>query len=192
MKFRQKPYLPIVLVSVISFFITILGCTGFKAYWNIDTNLIKHSYKAAEELIARVNPPLSPINPVIIASFVDVDDMEKSSTLGRTISEYMASRISQLGYKVIEIKLRKSIFVKKDGGEFILSRKAKDIANQHQSNVVVTGLYSTAINHVNLSARIVSLTDSIIIASYDFQIPLSDDIREMLKAKTLTFSPSNF
>jgi len=165
---------------------------GFKAYWNIDTDLMKHSYRATEALLSIVVTPLSPTQPIIIASFVNVDDLEQSSTFGRIVSEYVASRLSQLGYKVIEMKLRKSIFVKKDGGEFILSREAKNIYTEHQAQAAFLGIYAIASTHVNVSARIVNLNDSTIIASYDYQIPLSDDIYEMVTPKASKPQPYAF
>ena len=157
------------------------SCIGFQAYWNLDTDLIEKSYNNADQLIARSLPPLTPDQNILIASYVNIDNLEESSTFGRAISEYIASRFVQRGYKIVEMKLRKSAFIRKKGGEFMLSRALKDISTEHNVQAVIVGTYSVASDLVYVSSRIINPSDNTITSTYDYRLPLGSNTTKMLE-----------
>lgn len=179
----KKRRLPlIVLVTFIFIFITLLAsCTSFKAFWNLDADLIDYSYKAADVLIARAMPPVGPEQTILIASFVDINDLEVSSGFGRTISEQIASRLTQKFYKVIQMKLRKSVYMKKKEGELMLSREVYAISEEHNAQYAVVGTYSVANYLAYVHSSIVRLSDNRVISSYDYEVPLGANNRKLLK-----------
>ena len=146
-------------------------------------DLIQTSYNAADQLIERSSPPLHPNQTILIASIVNIDKLEQSSTFGRTLSEYIGSRLSQHNYTIVEIKLRKSIFIKQNGGggEFLLSRDLKDLSVQHNAQALVVGTYSLANDYVYLSTRIIRMRDSTIQSSYGCRLVKDDNINAMLR-----------
>ena len=78
-----------------------------------------------------------------MASFVNVNNLEESSSFGRIIAEQITSRFTQLGHKVIELKLRQnSIFIKEGQGEFILSRDVHELSKTYNASAVVVGTYA--------------------------------------------------
>ncbi|MDM8552617.1 FlgO family outer membrane protein [Desulfobacterales bacterium HSG2] len=163
-------------ICIISFCVVLLsnlsGCR--------DANLIKSSYEAADTLISQVKPPLIPHQAVLMASFVNIDNLEESSTFGRSIAEYIGTRFTQNGYKVIEMKLRKSIFMKRGAGEFLLSRDLKLISTRHNAQAIVVGTYSVAKSVIYVSARIIKLSDSSILSAHAYKLPLGKNARKML------------
>jgi TolB-like protein len=44
--------------------------------------------------------------PMLVASFVNRDDLEQTSPLGRTLSEQIGSRLAQHGYPIADVRLR--------------------------------------------------------------------------------------
>jgi len=168
----------VILICIL--FLGLSSCMGFKAYWNLDQNIIKHSYKAADMLIDRTELPLAPNQPILIGSFVNIDNLDKSSTFGRTVSECIASRLNQRGYKVVEMKLRNSVFIRKSGGEFLLSRELKNISVEHNAQAIVVGIYSEASTYINITSRLINVSDNTILSSYDYRMPLGSDIYKML------------
>ncbi len=145
-----------------------------------DSNLISSSYDATDMLISQIRPPLVPDQSILVASFVNIDNLEESSTFGRTVSEYIASRLTQNGYKVVEMKLRRSVFMKKDAGEFVLSRDLDEIRTRHNAQSIVLGTYSVAKSVVYISARMVRLSDNTVMASYGYKLSVGKDTRQML------------
>jgi TolB-like protein len=138
------------------------------------------NYKAADYLIEKLPKDMLKGSPLLVASFVNIDNLNESSTLGRMVSEQISSRFKQLGYTSIEMKLRTTIFIKEGSGEFLLSRELSDISSKHNANAMVVGTYAIASDRVYLTVRIVNAVDSTILASYDYNIPMTRDVYKML------------
>jgi len=106
-----------------------------------DTDVAAVSYAAAERLISQVGEPLDPAKPILVASLADVDNLDQSSAFGRMIAEQVGSRLSQLGYSVVESKLRNTFAINANG-EFILSRDLRKISSAHAAQVALAGTYA--------------------------------------------------
>ena len=138
------------------------------------------NYKAADSLLNKVQPKLPKNSPILVASFVNIDDLDESSTFGRVVSEQFASRFKQKGYTTIEMKLRTNVFIKAGSGEFLLSRELAEIGTKHRAQAVVVGTYAVASNRVYLTARVINVSDGRVLSSYDYDIPINRDVFKML------------
>ena len=145
-----------------------------------EPNLVRVSYDLADSLILNLREPLARDKTILVASFVDVRYMQRSSNFGRMMAEYICSRLGQKGYKVIEIKLRNAVYVKEKGGEFLLSRAVKEISDAHDAQAVVVGTYAQAMTNVYISTRVVQADNGEIISSCDIKLPLDIGLRSML------------
>ena len=146
-----------------------------------ETNLFKESYKAADILLSGEDNRLDLEKPIIVASFVNVSNMNESSPFGRIVAEQFASRFSQKDYYVVELKLRKNIFIKEEAGEFLLSREGREITKNHNAQAIVVGTYATGKNNIYVTVRIVNPETNRIITSYDYRMDIGDDMKKMLK-----------
>lgn len=147
-----------------------------------DGNLVHASYTIANKLEINLKSPIAPTDPLIVASFVNVNNLEESSTFGRVLAEQIGSRFSQNGYSVIEMKLRhESIFIdNKRKGEFLLSRDLRQITRSHNAAAVIVGTYGRSLDRIYVSARIVDPTSSVVLAACDFGIPMDYKEQEAL------------
>lgn len=146
------------------------------------------NYSAVNELLKRYKGPSSASNTgnggtatFIVATLVNIDQLEKSSTLGRLISEQITSRIAQVGYGVVELKVRNSVYMKRNEGEFLLTREIKDVATAHKAQAVVVGTYAESSTLVYVSLKLVDPANSLILAAYDYALPLDKQIRSMVR-----------
>lgn len=178
---KKLPSIFLIPVLLMSFAILTNSCLSMKAFWNVDADLINYSYKSADMLIERAMPPISPEQTILVASFVDINNLETSSAFGRTISEQIGSRLAQRFYKVIQIKLRKTVYMKKNEGEFMLSREVYSISAEHNAQYAVVGTYSVANYIAYVHSSIVRLSDNRIISAYDCEVPLGVNNRKLLK-----------
>jgi len=81
----------------------------------------------------------------MVATFVDLDDVTRTSSLGRVMGELCAARLTQRGYRVVNIKVRPDSIVIKPGpneGEFLLSRDVAVLGKEHGAQVVLVGTYT--------------------------------------------------
>ena len=147
------------------------------------------NYKAVDELIKHYQSPASANNiaagssgsPFIVATLVNIDQLEQSSTLGRTISEQIASRMTQMGLGVVELKVRNGVYMKRNEGEFLLTREIKEVAATHKAQAVVVGTYAESASFIFVTLKLVNPANSLILAAYDYALPLDKQIRRMLR-----------
>jgi TolB-like protein len=145
-----------------------------------DANLVEANYGAADALLARTPWLKERREPLLAATFVDINNLETSSGLGRVIGEQIGSRFAQQGFTVIEIKMRNNIFVAEGTGELMLSRSVKEISQSHNAAAVIAGTYAVARQSVYVNARLIRATDNLVLAAYDYVLPYGPDARALV------------
>lgn len=174
---------------VVAFSVGALGC----ASWGEeeapvrpvirDANLVDASYAAADALLERAPWLKERREPLLATTFVDINNLETSSALGRVIGEQVGSRFAQKGYTVIEIKMRSNIFVAEGTGELMLSRSVREISQSHNAAAVITGTYAVARQSVYVTARLIRATDNLVLAAYDYVLPYGPDAKALVAAQ---------
>jgi len=147
------------------------------------SNLLESSYAAADSLGKWLRLRGFPSDESILAaSFADIDDLTKSSTLGRIVSEQIASRLSQHGFRIVEVKLRQeSVFIKEGEGEFLLSREVLSLGETRGAHAVLVGTYAVSKNFIFISVRVVRTEDNSVVTGYDYELPNDSTTRSMLR-----------
>jgi TolB-like protein len=145
-----------------------------------DLSALVHA--AAEQMIAS-NPELTRYSPMIAATFVSIDNLSQSSTLGRISSELMASALARQGMQVREVKMRDSMFIEESVGELILSRQVQRLSAQHDARSILMGTYAQGQDYVYVSARVVRAGDAMVLGSADFRLPLNNNTRSLLEGQ---------
>ncbi|MEA3468335.1 MAG: FlgO family outer membrane protein [Thermodesulfobacteriota bacterium] len=184
----MKKLFSYILVLVTAF--ALVGCSqphpknindfSYQRYYK-DSNLVDVSYIIVEKLENNLKTPISPDDTIIVASFVDVNNLKASSTFGRIIAEQVGSRFAQKGYKIIEMKLRqKSVYIEEGKGEFLLSRNLKEIGLAHNASAVVVGTYGRSRDRIYTSTRIVNPSDSVVLSSCDHAMPAGPELQKSL------------
>ncbi len=151
------------------------------------SEFIRANYAAAAELLKGYQGPASANNfsngsgaaPLIVSTLVNIDKLDQSSTLGRLISEQLSSRISQLGQNVVKMKLRNSVFMRQNQGEFLLTREIKELASAHKAQAVVVGTYADGGDYVFVSLKLINPANSLILSSYDYALPMNRQVRRL-------------
>ena len=168
--------LPLFLVLTVSVLV-LAGCqTNGPAK---DVNMIPISHDAAKKMIFQSKDRLEP-GSLILASFADIDNLENSSTFGRIVAQQIGSVFSSQGYKIIEMLLRGKVYIGKGEGEFLLSRALKDLSAEHDAQAVIVGIYAVGSKSVYVTAKLIQASDSIVLASEDFVLPLGPDLRTLV------------
>ncbi len=148
-----------------------------------DANLVDASHTAADALLERAPWLRERREPLLATTFVDINNLETSSALGRVIGEQVGSRFAQQGFTVIEIKMRNNIFVAEGTGELMLSRSLREISQSHNAAAVITGTYAVARQSVYVTARLIRATDNLVLAAYDYVLPYGPDAKALVAAQ---------
>lgn len=173
----------IVVGAVLGAALVLSGCAADKPkspYTDQRVDVVSELEAARKPLFGKLVDPLDKDLPIIAASFANIDDLTSSSTFGRMVSEVISAGLTNRGYQVIEVKMRDSLFIKQGAGEFMLSRKIKNLSNEYDAQAVLLGTYAIGGTNLYVNARLVRTSDNIILGSHDFVLPLNKDIKHLL------------
>ena len=148
-------------------------------------DLVGITLKAAKTLADKARKTVPPESMILSTSLADINDLSKTTTLGRVISEQLSSRLSDQGFKLKEIKMRDNVFISEDiGGEFTLSRRLKVLSKSHDATAILAGTYAIGSQTIYVNVRLIDTTDNIVLATADFQLPLDADMRALTQTDT--------
>ena len=176
------------LLTLLCVAVLIAGCAS-KSASNADTrrpkdkDLVAQSYDSADALLSQVPWLKENRQPLLTGTFVNVNSLEDSSALGRIVAEQTSSRFAQQGFTMVELKLRRNVFIKAQGGEFMLSREVRNLSRLHNAAAVITGTYAVGRRNVYVNAQLVRAADHLIIASHDYSLPLGPDTKALLASQ---------
>ena len=156
------------------------GCMN-SAYDTGMDEIIRTNRAAANNLIRMAGDEIAPGANIIAASFASIDDLTQSSSFGRVASQQLVSQLTAAGFSVKEMLLRNNVYISQEEGEFLLSRAVSDISSQHDAQVVLVGTYAVGDSNVFVTAKLIRTTDSVIVASHDYGIPYTRDMRTLLR-----------
>lgn len=175
--------LSIVVVMLVMLTLGLTGCANqVKRHSNIeDADIVSLSYVAADKLMAQADDAVSENGAIVAASFVNINNLNDSSSFGRIASQQLSSRFTQKGYKVTEMLLRSNIYIKERNGEFMLSRALKNISANHNAQAVIIGTYAVAAKNVYVTAKIVRTSDNAVLSSHDYILPMGPDMKSLVR-----------
>lgn len=142
------------------------------------------NHRATEQLLERLQMPLEAGLPLLVATLVNIDSLTQSSRFGRLVSEQVATRLTQLGHHVVEMKLRQSVYIREGTGELLLSRDVRDLSRNYRAQVVVVGNYAVAAGYIYLTLKAVQVTDNRVLSAVNYMLPLSDNNKALLAETT--------
>ncbi len=121
--------------------------------------------------------------PVIVTTFVNLNNFKETSDLGRLLKENLVHELQVRGWKVIDINYMPKIVVNKYG-EFVLTRDMKRIIKKYKVASILAGTYTVADNSLIVNAKIIDAKSGLIISTGQFEIPL-EFVEDLLKNSSL-------
>ncbi|MDZ7817954.1 MAG: FlgO family outer membrane protein [Aliarcobacter sp.] len=108
------------------------------------------------------NQKISTVKPILITSFVKLDQFKKTTEFGRVISESLINELSNRGFNVIEFRGQMAVSINEEG-EYFISRKPHELKDKIPNTYVVVGTYSRQYKKIILNARVIdNITGKII------------------------------
>ncbi len=146
---------------------------------------ISANYRAAESLMEqlREHGRLPPRTTLLMGTLVNIDALERSSTLGRLISEQVSARFSQADYRMVEMKFGKSIYISQGQGELMLTREIHELADSYAAPAVIVGTYGESRDHLFINLKVIQSNTNVILAVHDYALPMDNNVRAMLNRR---------
>ena len=184
---RCVPFLPASLL--LSFgLLALTACshlngTRLEPVLGADVNLVRLGDRVAEALITRAHPPLFPMQanqPILVTTLVNNDNLDETSSFGRSFQNNVTAGFVGRGYAVREIKLRRDMLMETHRGEFMLTRELQELADRERAQAIVVGTYTLANRVMYLSVRLVDPVDRSIRSVYEDRLYLDANSLRML------------
>ncbi|BCO08375.1 hypothetical protein GF1_07510 [Desulfolithobacter dissulfuricans] len=157
-----------------------LNCTPFEQVLGSGIDLVGLGREISDALISGASPPLHPRQPILVTTIVDNNNLEQTSSFGRSLQNHLASGFVRRGFTVRELKLRNNLLVRSGAGEFMLSRDLETLSRKQQAQAVVVGTYTLSNRLLYLSVHLVRPTDRTILATWDRRLCLDENTLRML------------
>jgi TolB-like protein len=169
------------IIALLSATILTACTTTGPTYQEAETSeFTQANYSAVDKLVATTAILIDRNVPVLTATMVNIDSMSQSSRFGRLISEQIATRLTQRGYNVVEMKLRSNVYIREGTGELLLSRDVRELSRNYNAQVVVVGNYAVAAGYVYLTLKAVTATDNRVISAVNYLLPLTVNNKVLL------------
>lgn len=161
------------------------GCQHLKGTGiDADTgnSLRQATYAAVDSLITQ-HSDRADIGRLLVATLVDINDVNRTSMFGRQVTEYMSARLTQRDFDVIHATVRQDHMIVRPDGQFLLSRDIRNLVADYNAKCVVVGTYGLVQDYVFVSLKLVSTVDDSTLAATDFTVKRDGSVAEMLPPK---------
>ena len=122
-------------------------------------------HEMALQLMNNFRDDTGPDGPIVVTTFVDLNNLYRTSPFGRYIAEQLMGELQRAGFSVVEVRKTDSVMIKPRYGEYGLSRDIQEIARQSAARYVLTGTYVTKGRYVLVNARLVSNENNMVASS---------------------------
>ena len=149
-----------------------------KEYSNYGVGRFKSSYLVSQidNYYRGVNP-----GPIGVATFVNIDDLYNTSTLGRVYSEQVMSELAMRGFDVVELRHSDAMQLMAAEGEFALSRDVAVLRRARDLGGIVVGTYAVSPQRVYVNARLIDPGTSLVHAAASVEMPKTQEIARLLR-----------
>jgi len=184
------------LMIVISCVFVLTGCSASlfqnEIFEGKKVNVTEVSYAAADMLIQQTKAFVTSDTVLQIGMLTDMQRPDHTTAFARMIPSHIGARFVQLGYNVTA-----SSFQAMTGApqEAMLSGGSYDNAvyqpptrrmssgGNIADQALITGHYVVAKSGVLVNLRIIETSTGRVLAAYDYSLPLSGDIKELVKTQ---------
>ncbi len=122
-------------------------------------------HEMALQLMKNFRAEPGPEGPIAVATFVDLNNLYRTSPFGRYLAEQLMGELQRAGFNVVEIRKTESIMIKKKFGEYGLSREVQEIAQESSASYILAGTYVTRGRFILVNARLISNGNNLVASS---------------------------
>jgi len=136
----------------------------------------------AQQLDDSLRQPVLKNQELAVLTFVEQDRLDQAQGLGRYLQERLGYELFNLGYRIVEIRLGKTLDIQEGKGEMALSRLKDQLRQQGFTGLkgVIAGTYAVAGRSVYVQARLIDLELGQVRAMGELSCPLGKALNGLL------------
>ncbi len=130
----------------------------------IPSGLYKSGIIFVADQLERNVAPEEKKKSTVITSFSNLDNLLETSAFGRLVGENLMHELYVRGWQINDIRLARDLIVNAEG-EFAVSRDIKRLRSVVPAANIVTGSYTTSVDGILLSVRVIDFETGQVISS---------------------------
>ena len=149
-----------------------------KEYANESVGRFKSSYLVdqIDQYYRGTNP-----GPIGVTTFVNLDDLNSTSSFGRMYAEQVMSELAMRGFDVVELRHSDALNFLSGQGEFGLSRDVAMVRRERDLGGIVVGTYVVSPVRVYVNARLINPATSMVLSASSVEMSKDEEIAKMLR-----------
>lgn len=145
----------------------------YDVFKRTDVNLKAKNHAAADFIESRMNGFVKKHDSISLTPLVQSDNSAMTSPLGRNIPEGIGLRLNELGYNVLL-------------GNIVNTGQPMKLSGD-ASKYTLGGTYLRGKREVDINLQVVENATGKLITMFEYQLPLTPEIRELSNTETLIF-----
>ena len=118
---------------------------------------------------------------VLVSSFVNLNHLYLTSSLGRYIGEQMIGELQGAGVEVADVRKASNLMIREGYGEYAMSRDMNELSYVHAAHATLVGTYTRAGGQLLINARLLRNSDGVVLSHANLVLRL-DPVTEALLA----------
>ncbi len=189
----MKPLAVAITVSLALLVVGVAGCVSTEGSSGVRFRVVskpggKDDHYGAKYLALNIKQQLrhpEVINqPIVVTTFVDLNNLAESSVFGRILAERVLNELHKAGFTVSEIRKGRDIFIREELGELILTRDAKEALSRLNARAILAGTYVVTVHGVAVNARLIDINSPLILSSSAYDLKMTDELKKLLTGES--------
>lgn len=124
-------------------------------------------------LLANATEDIRDEYAITVSTFVNLNNLYATSSLGRYLGEQLITGLSQSGLEVVEVRKTPGIMMSERHGEYGLSRDMDELSFVQHAQAMVVGTYTVSGNEIFINARLLRNEDNMVLAGASMTLPVN-------------------
>ncbi len=118
---------------------------------------------------------------VVVTTFVSLNQLYKTSGLGRIMAEQMISELQKTGVDVVDVRMTPALQIVEGFGEYGLSRDMAELSYVQDAQAVIVGTYMVSDGQVVVNVRLLQQGDGLVLSSGAMVFPVNGFVDGLLQ-----------
>ena len=118
---------------------------------------------------------------IAVMTFVNLNDLYRTSSLGRYLSEQLITELQKKEVFVIDVRKTPGVMIREGYGEYSLSRQIEELDRSYVVEAVVVGTYTLGNDRIFINSRLLRAIDGMVLSSGSIELGLNEMTLPMLK-----------
>ncbi len=143
----------------------------------------------SKQLLENAKEEIDDSYGLMVTTFVNLNRLYSTSSLGRYISEQMISELQFAGINIIDVRKTPALMISEGHGEYGLSRDMDELSFVQPVQAMVVGTYTVAEGKIFINARVLRNEDGMVLSAAQLSLDADAVVARLLADEGMPVGP---